>query len=111
MRKQYQSITIDNGLWGTFHWLELLSKVNVQRSLHTFNTTTELRPLSKAQNPQLLPGCRGINGCPLLQVCVHYSLLCVYTWVGYMQSTNSEYGPYLHKVSMYYLDNLNCLIV
>ncbi len=29
-------------------------------------------------------------------VCVHYSLLCVCTWVGEMLSTNSEYGlPYL----------------
>ncbi len=27
--------------------------------------------LSKAPNPQLLPGRRNINGCPLLQVCVH----------------------------------------
>ncbi len=31
---------------------------------------TEVRPLSKAPNPQLLPGRRSI-GCPLLQVCVH----------------------------------------
>ncbi len=29
---------------------------------------TEVRPLSKALNPQLLPGCRSV-GCPLLQVC------------------------------------------
>uniref|UniRef100_A0A672KQG2 RNA-binding motif, single-stranded-interacting protein 3-like n=1 Tax=Sinocyclocheilus grahami TaxID=75366 RepID=A0A672KQG2_SINGR len=35
----------------------------------TFNTTTEV-PLSKALNPQLLPGRRSINGCPLLRVCV-----------------------------------------
>ncbi len=32
--------------------------------------TTEVRPLSKAPNPQLLPGRRRV-GCPLLQVCVH----------------------------------------
>ncbi len=31
---------------------------------------TEVRPLSKAPNPQLLPGRRSV-GCPLLQVCVH----------------------------------------
>ncbi len=36
----------------------------------TLNTTTEVRPLSKAPYPQLLPGCRNINGCPLLRVCV-----------------------------------------
>ncbi len=33
-------------------------------------TTTEVRPLSKAPNCQLLPG-RCSIGCPLLQVCVH----------------------------------------
>ncbi len=33
------------------------------------NTTTEVA-LSKAPNPRLLPGCRSINGCPLLRVCV-----------------------------------------
>ncbi len=33
-------------------------------------STTEVRPLSKAPNPQLLPGRRTV-GCPLLQVCVH----------------------------------------
>ncbi len=32
--------------------------------------------LSKALNPQLLPGSRSINGCPLLRVCVCF-LLCV----------------------------------
>ncbi len=31
---------------------------------------TEVRPLSKAPNPQLLPGHCNV-GCPLLQVCVH----------------------------------------
>ncbi len=33
-------------------------------------STTEVRPLSKEPNPQLLPGRRNV-GCPLLQVCVH----------------------------------------
>ncbi len=32
--------------------------------------TTEMRPLGKTPNPQLLPGRRNV-GCPLLQVCVH----------------------------------------
>ncbi len=35
----------------------------------TFNTTTE-ESLTKAPNPQLLPGCHRID-CPLLRVCVH----------------------------------------
>ncbi len=39
-------------------------------ALSTLNTTTEV-PLSKAPNPQLLPGHRSLNGCPLLRVCVH----------------------------------------
>ncbi len=56
--------------------------VNVQRSLH-LQYQTEVRPLSKAPNPQLLPGRRSI-GCPLLRMCVHgvCSLQCVCTWMG-----------------------------
>ncbi len=27
--------------------------------------------MSKTPNPQLLPGRRSINGCPLIRVCVH----------------------------------------
>ncbi len=38
------------------HWQEL--------------STTEVKPLSKALNPQLLPRRRRV-GCPLLLVCVH----------------------------------------
>ncbi len=49
-------------------------------ALSSFNTTTEVL-LSKTLNPQLLPGRRSINDCPLLRVCVHSvcvcSLLCV----------------------------------
>ncbi len=43
--------------------------VNVQRSL-PLQHHDEV-PLSKAPNPQLLPGRRNINGRPLLRVCVH----------------------------------------
>ncbi len=38
-------------------------------ALSTLNTTTEV-PLSKAPNPELLPGRCSINGCPVLRVCV-----------------------------------------
>ncbi len=37
-------------------------------ALSTLNTMTE-GSLSKAPNPQLLPGRSSINGCPLLRVC------------------------------------------
>ncbi len=36
---------------------------------------------SKAPNPQLLPGCRSINGCPLLCVCCVCVCVCVLGWV------------------------------
>ncbi len=45
-------------------------------ALSILNTTTEV-PLSKAPNPQLLPGSRSINGCPLRRVCVHSVCVCV----------------------------------
>ncbi len=51
----------------------------ITSTLSTFNTMTEVRPLSKAPNPQLLPGRRSI-GCPLLQVYVHYCV-CALGWV------------------------------
>ncbi len=44
-------------------------------ALYTLNITTEV-PLSKAPNPQLLPGHRSIV-CPLLRVCVHGVCVCV----------------------------------
>ncbi len=53
-------------------------------ALFTLNTTTEVRPLSKTPNTQLLPGRRSINGCPLLRVCVHGVCVhgvCVFTAV------------------------------
>ncbi len=44
----------------------------ITSTLSTFNTTTEVRPLSKAPNPQLLPGRRSIgSGCMFTTVCVH----------------------------------------
>ncbi len=43
--------------------------MNVQRSL--LPQYHDKVTLSKAPNPQLLHGCRRINGCPLLGVCVH----------------------------------------
>ncbi len=46
--------------------------------LSTLNTMTEV-PLSKAPSPQLVPGRRSINGCPLLRVHVHG--VCVFTAV------------------------------
>ncbi len=52
-------------------------------------STTEVRPLSKALNPQLLPGRRSV-GCPLLQVCVwvkcreHISLLVILCIIVYV---------------------------
>ncbi len=48
-------------------------------ALSTFNTTTEVRPLSKAPNPQLLPGRRRINGYQLPRVC--FTVVCVFTAV------------------------------
>ncbi len=56
--------------------------MNNQRSLSTLNTTTEVRPLSKAPNPQLLPG-RNSNMAAHCSRCVFTvcvcSLLCVCT--------------------------------
>ncbi len=53
-----------------------MNVVNVQGSLYT---TTRC----KATNPQLLPGRRNINGCPLHRVCVHGVCVgvCVFTAV------------------------------
>ncbi len=61
-------------------------------ALSTLNTTTEV-PLSKALNPQLFPGRRSINGCPLLRVCVFTVCVCVYTalCVCTMDGLNAEH--------------------
>ncbi len=48
-----------------WRWGEWMSS-----ALSSLNTTTEV-PLSKETNPQLLPRHRSINGCRLLQVCIH----------------------------------------
>ncbi len=69
--------------------------VNVQHSLHPqyhdWGETLEqgTKPPTAPRAPQ--------HWLPSVCVCVfHYSLLCVCTWMGEMQSTNSEYGsPYL----------------
>ncbi len=57
-------------------------------------STTEVRPLSKAPNPQLLPGRRSV-GCPLLKVCAlgwvkcreHISLLVILCIIVYVTNT------------------------
>ncbi len=64
-------------------------------ALSTFNTMTEVRPLSKAPNPQLLPGRRSINGCPLLRVCVHGACVSVCSLLtavcGHLDGLNAEH--------------------
>ncbi len=59
-------------------------------ALSTLNTTTEV-PLSKAPNPQLLPGHRSINGCPLLRVCVHGVCVCSLLCVCNLDGINAEH--------------------
>ncbi len=76
----------------------------------TINTTTEVRPLSKATNPQLPPGQHSKNGCPQLWMFIHYSLLCVCTWMSEMQRTNwlhMHSFPFKNSNSMHYF--LKCL--
>uniref|UniRef100_A0A8C2CAT1 Kinesin-like protein n=1 Tax=Cyprinus carpio TaxID=7962 RepID=A0A8C2CAT1_CYPCA len=83
-------------------------------ALSTLNTTTEV-PVSKAPNPQLLPGRRSINGCPLLRVCVHG--VCVFTAVcvhfGWVKSTAwiPSMGPhtwlYVTSLSLFSLFSSN----
>ncbi len=76
-------------------------------ALSTFNTTTEV-PLSKAPNPQLLPGRRSINGCPLLWVCVHgvcvFTAVCVhFGWVkcrARIPSMGHHTWPYVTSLSL-----------
>ncbi len=56
-------------LSGRFFKDSMPQTLNITHTLLQYYTT-EVRPLSKAPNPQLLPGRRNV-GCPLLQVCVH----------------------------------------
>ncbi len=56
--------------------------------------------LKQGIEPPIAPWVPQHYGCPLLRVCVFTlcvcSLLCVCTWMGWMQSTNSKFGsPYL----------------
>ncbi len=69
--KHYQAILI-------LEWIPVLSS--------TLNTTTEVRPLSKTPNPQLLPGRRS-NMCVCVCVCV-----CVFTAVCvHLHGLNAEH--------------------
>ncbi len=80
--------------------------VNVQRSL-LLNTTTEV-PLSKAPNPQLLPGCRSIDGPTAPGVCVHsvcvFTAVCVhFGWVNCIAQITSmghHTWPYFTSLSL-----------
>ncbi len=77
-------------------------------ALSTFNTTTEV-PLSKTPNPQLLPGRRSINDCPLLRVCVHgvcmFTAVCVHLgWDKYrarIPSMGHHTWPYVTNYPYY----------
>ncbi len=67
--------------------------VNVQCSLHP--QYHDWGALEQGTEPQLLPGCRSINGCPLLRVCVQ--CVCVHCcvcalWMGLNAEHKSEYG-------------------
>ncbi len=81
-------------------------------ALSTFNTTTEV-PLSKTLNPQLLSGCRSINGCTLLRVCVHGVCVCVcvcvhFGWVNCRaQIPNIGYHTWPYVTSLSKRENLN----
>ncbi len=82
-------------------------------ALSTLNTTTEV-PLSKALNPQLLPGRRSINGCPLLRVCVHgvcvFTAVCVhFGWVkcrARILSMGHHTWLYVTSLSLFFLNKL-----
>ncbi len=67
-------VSVTAGIEGGGEWMT--------SALFTLSAMTEVRPLSKAPDPQLLPGHRSINCCPLLLLCVHG--VCVFTtlcWV------------------------------
>ncbi len=71
--------------------------------LSTSDTSIEERPLSKAPNPQLLPG-RHSNGFPLLRVCVHLDGLNAEhkfrVWVTILGHTSLNYYIFFYIVSV-----------
>ncbi len=77
-------------------------------------STTEVRPLGKAPNPQLLPG-RCTVGCPLLQVCTlgwvkcreQISILIILYIIVYV--TNKAHLSLICKYS--FVDGLACLFL
>ncbi len=80
-------------------------------ALSTLNTKTEV-PLSKAPNPQPLPGCHSINGCPLLRVCVHGVCVCVHCcvcalWMGKCRARIPSMGHH----TWLYVTSLSLIII
>ncbi len=75
-----------------------------------FNTT--FGALSKAPNPQLLPGRRSINGCP--RVCVHgacvFTDVCVHLgWIkcrAQILSMGNHTWPHVKKIYIYIFNNV-----
>uniref|UniRef100_A0A8C1RH87 Ceramide synthase 4b n=1 Tax=Cyprinus carpio TaxID=7962 RepID=A0A8C1RH87_CYPCA len=67
------------------YWAYLILRM-IYKFLFLGKVSQSFRPsylhvsLSKAPNPQLLPGGRRINGCPLLRVCVHCCVCAL--WMG-----------------------------
>ncbi len=84
----YKGCEFDSLAGRNCRWGEMYS------ALSTLNTTIEVL-LSKAPNPQLLPGSCSINGCPLLWVCVHSVCVCVCVcsllWVCTLDGLNAEH--------------------
>ncbi len=74
--------------------------------------------LSKAPNPQLLPGRRSINGCPLLRVCVHsvcvFTAVCVhFGWVksrAHIPSMGHHTWPYVTSLSYDRFSEDSCVV-
>ncbi len=75
-------------------------------TLSTFNTTTEV-PLSKAPNPQLLPGLWS-NGCPLLRVRVHSVCSLLTAVCVHLDGLNAEHQ---FRVWVTILDNTSLLLL
>ncbi len=72
--------------------------MNVQRSLHL--QYHDRGALEQGTEPQLLPGRRSINGCPLLRVCVHG--VCVHLdGLFAEQNMGNHTWPYVTSVFIY----------